>query len=664
MKKKRLILPLTLLVLGVSQMVPSAANRGLQTIGLVEEAEAAESFETYLVGQLKNKRSKIDVSGYGIQKDKMMERFLEVLNRHPELFYVKKSLSMSFSTTTFEVNQITPAYLSYDLQDMEQVDKVVNQIVTLITDEMTDLEKVMRVHDYLCMTVEYAQEDLNNNQVSEEAHTLYGSLIQKKSVCDGYATAFMYILNQVGVETTMVEGKGDGIDHAWNQVKVNGKWYMVDVTWGDPVWDNYGNVRHTYFLKSESDFPNHVWDKSKFNRCTDTTFDQAFWNDVNTQFVPNGNDWYYIDEKGDLRKHSLDVSKVNQVGTKVASLGGKWYQFGSDSVFYTKNYAKLDTVNGQLFYSMPDGIYNIGFDGSGKSYYYKVDTSKGYVYGMKIQDDKILYQLSEKGFTKNRTVGSVSVQHELQNQKVTVGQSTYTKTYGDGRFSITAKTNGDGTLKYTSTNTKVVKVDSKGKVTIVGAGSAKIKITASATNNFRSASKYVSITVKPKALTGSIKISSGTYVYNGAAKRPSVQLGTLKKNTDFKVVYSNNTKVGKATISVIGIHNYKGTKKKTFNIVPAKSVISKLNSVNKGCIGVYWNIQPEVDRYEIYISRSKDFKSNVRKVIADKKGKILSSSFTGLASGKIYYVRMRGYKTVQGTRYTGAFSSVRSIRIQ
>lgn len=80
--------------------------------------------------------------------------------------------------------------------------------------------------------------------------------------------------------------------------------------------------------------------------------------------------------------------------------------------------------------------------------------------------------------------------------QVITGESSYFKNVGDGAFELNMKTNGDSDLSYASSNVKVAKVDSSGKVTIVGPGKATIRVTASATKKYRRATKDITITVR------------------------------------------------------------------------------------------------------------------------------------------------------------------------
>lgn len=82
-----------------------------------------------------------------------------------------------------------------------------------------------------------------------------------------------------------------------------------------------------------------------------------------------------------------------------------------------------------------------------------------------------------------------------QNSQAIYGTSHYTKTLGSDSFSLDAYTTGDGALSYASSDTSVVTVDQEGGVTVVGAGTATITVTASYTANYTRGTKEITVVV-------------------------------------------------------------------------------------------------------------------------------------------------------------------------
>ena len=118
----------------------------------------------------------------------------------------------------------------------------------------TDYDTVKNVHDYLIDNFEY---DTNTEMAN---HTDIDGFRDKKMVCSGYSLATYYLLNKLGIETRIITGFGGDTgeqseNHMWNLVRLDGKWYNLDVTWDD---GGGTNRQYTYVLKSDADFPMHV----------------------------------------------------------------------------------------------------------------------------------------------------------------------------------------------------------------------------------------------------------------------------------------------------------------------------------------------------------------------------------------------------------------------
>lgn len=139
----------------------------------------------------------------------------------------------------------------------------------LITEDMTDFQKELAVHDWIVEHGSYDQTVHSNPSHSGRTgyRDPYGILVGGYGNCLGYSTTFQLLMDLCDVECITVVGAAfDSLeDHAWNMVKLDGEWYCVDVTWDDPTMGS-GNsnsvVRHRYFNVTsdrmrESD---HQWD--------------------------------------------------------------------------------------------------------------------------------------------------------------------------------------------------------------------------------------------------------------------------------------------------------------------------------------------------------------------------------------------------------------------
>ena len=236
--------------------------------------------------------------------------------------------------------------------------------------------------------------------------------------------------------------------------------------------------------------------------------------------------------------------------------------------------------------------------------------------------------------------------------KASVTLSTSTYAY-DGKAktpSVNVKVNGktlkkdtDYTVSY-SNNTKV----GTAKVTITGKGNytGSVSKTYSIKNNFKKATVSG---ISTKAFTGKNITHSITVKYNGK---------TLKNGTDYTVSYSNNKSIGTATVKIAGKGSYTGTITKAFKINPAKQEIQKLTAKSKAFF-VDWAQKGSATGYEIQYATNSKFTSAKKVTITNKKTD--TKTVSKLSGKKKYYVRVRSYTTVKGTKYYGAWSASKSV---
>ena len=142
-------------------------------------------------------------------------------------------------------------YITNSEQEKEMDSAVSNTIKQLKLGGKNDYEKIVSIYDYMCKNISYDYENLNDNSYMLK-YSAYAALINKKSVCQGYANLFYRLALEVGIDTRVVVGTGNGGAHAWNIVKIDGKYYNLDATW------DAGRNSYAYFLKGTENFSDHV----------------------------------------------------------------------------------------------------------------------------------------------------------------------------------------------------------------------------------------------------------------------------------------------------------------------------------------------------------------------------------------------------------------------
>ena len=238
----------------------------------------------------------------------------------------------------------------------------------------------------------------------------------------------------------------------------------------------------------------------------------------------------------------------------------------------------------------------------------------------------------------------------ISSASVTLSTSTYAYDGKAKKPGVTVKLNGktlkngtDYTVSY-SNNTKVgtatVKITGKGNYT------GSVSKTYSIKNDFK---KATISGISNKSYTGKNITQSITVKYNGK---------TLKNSTDYTVSYSSNKNIGTATVKIAGKGSYTGTITKTFKINPAKQEIQKLTAKSKAFF-VDWAQKGSATGYEIQYATNSKFTSAKKVTITNNKTD--KATVSKLSGKKKYYVRVRSYTTVKGTKYYGAWSASKSV---
>lgn len=182
-----------------------------------------------------------------------------------------KSKNPNQKITIKTSNSSSDKSYSYSLDDMIQIKKKIAEIISNLPKEIDEPDKEKKIFTYiytkLAHLIEYDElaasaigtgatgyDRFMTEELRANASNLIGGLLHGKSVCSGYSEILRNVLSEVGIDSIYIGGDAKDKDsaHAWNQVKLDGKWYNVDLT-GDrhSIVDN---SECQYFLKSDSEF--------------------------------------------------------------------------------------------------------------------------------------------------------------------------------------------------------------------------------------------------------------------------------------------------------------------------------------------------------------------------------------------------------------------------
>lgn len=159
-----------------------------------------------------------------------------VLNDHPELFYVDGFTVTACREDDAAMHQTLSGSYLYEKEEInrrrEELEAEALNIIRKSASCRDEYEKVRFVYEYLIKGTEYEQN-------APDDQNMCSVLLEKRSVCQGYAKTMQYLLERMGIRALLAFGTVDGgQEHVWNIVRIDGAYYHVDVTWGDAFYLN------------------------------------------------------------------------------------------------------------------------------------------------------------------------------------------------------------------------------------------------------------------------------------------------------------------------------------------------------------------------------------------------------------------------------------------
>lgn len=232
---------------------------------------------------------------------------------HPELFYVEME-------TVYDDYRLEPVYY-FDKEEIknyqEQLAHKKEEIYAALPD--TDIYGQMQyIYEYVIDHVSY-DENADNNQL------LISSMLEGKTVCTGYAKMIQYLLQDIGVNTSLIVGgffdENNRLQrHAWNMIEYDQDYYYIDATWGDDE-DNQ-LISNEYFMFSSEDMLKFYTPETEYK----TTAKQE-----NTYFIKNG---LYFDQY-DL---SLLINAIDQEKRLIQMrFADDIYEYAKDRIAHTND---------------------------------------------------------------------------------------------------------------------------------------------------------------------------------------------------------------------------------------------------------------------------------------------------------------------------------------
>ena len=533
----------------------------------------ATALEKRIVEGIKAWQTSIDVSELGLTRDDIDNGAVKsIINSHPE--FISLSGGYTYWTSGSSITKIQFTYLTNAKEEQQELDAALQEVKSKIdTSGMSDEEIVLAYHEYLTSTVAYAYEDYFNGTIAaNHGYDMYGALVKHSCVCQGYAETMFYLLREAGLSCAIASS--ENINHAWNIVKIHGKWYHIDATWDDPVWDMPGRSYHDYFLVSfdtmnKNTLINHTKDRTDmvvsaqwgdtYTTAVDTTYESGkFWNGIEKAIFYKDGYWYSISEGSSKTsfninkyQYSTNINKVLYSGT------AKWTT--PSGGYYPGVYSSIYLRGDNLYFTTPDSLNKIDITSTNVNPTELINIRTQY----NSSTGNNLYAFGEQ---YGKLVYFITDSPNIKKTKDSSNSSKYNKEYAEYTFEMCISHKWDagvvtkeptytstGTKKYTCTNCGETKTETIAKLVCTSHVWDSGKIVTAPTYKTEGTKKYTctkcgetktetiaKLVCTNHAWDAGVVTKKPTYTSTGEKKYTCTNCGTTKTETIAKLVCINH----------------------------------------------------------------------------------------------------------------------------
>lgn len=471
------ILLIILFTLPAISAAAESSDSGKVYSYIPEVEEQYDGVEDFISDAIRNLKASINISSYKIPVSEIVSVFKSAVFSNPDIFYVDASyIHYTYNKSNNIIKSIQPIYLfsaSEIPSKIKKFNKAVNAFLSDIDDSMSETQKALAIHDKIALNCEYKLKGLIS-------YTAYSALVDKKSVCEGYVRAYNYLLAKVGVDSKCINNNAKS--HCWNIVKIDGKWYHVDVTHDDPTPETKGYVRHKYFLVSDKKLASYnstphsgYKDDASYNsdyKCSSTSYDSAFFRNVTSQVLYVDGICYYIDSNYRNKGYAALIEKFDDWKRAVKVMKDTWYT--SSGKKYRDTFSKLFYKDGNVYFNSKREIYRYSVYSDNLKRIFKMPsfwTTDFYGIGEK---NSYIYGVRRKEPTETAN-GSRLVKILSRSKTLTLPYVRRTSvTVRKGKLYIFKVYKGSGSVTYRSSNRKIALVTSSGRVRAIKCGTCTI----------------------------------------------------------------------------------------------------------------------------------------------------------------------------------------------
>lgn len=219
-------------------------------------------------------------------------------------FSASYSLSGYSGNMTFKYTMV-PEYYTNSVQE-QQVREFSESFVKNL-EELSDYDKIIKIYNYIVENVDYDM-SLGQDGLGDIVYSAYSAIINKKTVCQGFAALFYRLAMEAGVPCRVITGRANGGTHAWNIVKMQDRYFCIDTSWAVSTSD-----ADKYFLKGSVSFEDHL---SNEEYLTD---------EFMTEYPISKVDYYNDDPEDFVEKGSISQGIVYEIYKNSEDTGSDTY---------------------------------------------------------------------------------------------------------------------------------------------------------------------------------------------------------------------------------------------------------------------------------------------------------------------------------------------------
>lgn len=198
----------------------------------------------------------ITLTGTRLTEAQLRIVLMAVLNDNPQIFWVANAFSYQLIGSSMTIQLYSVVSQSQCGAMIQTLNQKVAAVIGAMPSGLSELDRELYLSGYLLNRCTYDTAAVTDD-TRWKAFNAYGALAEGKVVCEGYSRAMQLLSGYAGLSSSLLTGKGNGGNHMWNLMKIDGNWYHLDLTWDDnsPEIYNFFNVTDAVIEQTHTIFP-------------------------------------------------------------------------------------------------------------------------------------------------------------------------------------------------------------------------------------------------------------------------------------------------------------------------------------------------------------------------------------------------------------------------